>query len=388
MFKDKKVPGVTYWPEREIWVEEFGVRKLNYWRPSGVTPAPGAVDPFLDHIRYMFPNEAEAKILLQYLAHQVQHPGEKVHWAALLQGDQGNGKSYFATVMRTVLGPHNVRMVSNEELHETYTGWKRNTQLVVVEEMMAKGRLELMNKLKADITESWCTIREMYRPPYEQPNRFNFLMFTNHSDALILDKTDRRYCVLKSNAKPHPSGNTGYYAPLFEWTRRNGPALLDYLKKVDLSDFAAKAHAPMTEGKRAMIGNSMLALDRELFDSVEAMEPPFDIDLVRVSDLPEVLRKRNLNVNSKQIDEAFGRLGYLNLGQPSTGEGRSRIWAVRNAGEYAEFTPIQAYRAWVALNAGSGTPTASATAVTTEEAEEWLAKQMVAGNLAKNRLPM
>jgi hypothetical protein len=64
-----------------------------------------------------------------------------------------------------------------------------------VEEMMAKARQEIMNKLKPMITEPWCTIREMYRPAYEQPNRFNFLFFSNHNNALLLDNSDRRYCI-------------------------------------------------------------------------------------------------------------------------------------------------------------------------------------------------
>lgn len=64
----------------------------------------------------------------------MQFAGEKVHWALLLEGDQGNGKSYFATVLRLVLGERNVKMVHNEQLHETFTDWQRNTQLVVVEE--------------------------------------------------------------------------------------------------------------------------------------------------------------------------------------------------------------------------------------------------------------
>lgn len=61
--------------------------------------------------------------------------------------------------MRQVLSEHNVGKVNNQQLHETFTAWQRNTQLVVVEEVMTQGRLELMDKLKPRITEDWCTIR-------------------------------------------------------------------------------------------------------------------------------------------------------------------------------------------------------------------------------------
>ena len=250
--------------------------------------------------------------------------------------------------MRTVLGPHNVRMIANDALHEQFTGWQRNTQLIVVEEMMARQRQELMNKLKPMITESWCTIREMYRPPYEQPNRFNFLFFTNHGNALIVDNSDRRYCILKTNAKPHPRANA-YYGPLFDWTRQNGPALLHYLQSRPLGDFKAKAHAPMTEGKRAMIAASMLPLDSFIYEHVEAFEYPFRNDLVSPATLVKPLYEFNLRVNPKQIGESMGRLGYLKLGRTrvSGEQEKVNLWAVRNVESYLELSSHQLKAIWV-----------------------------------------
>lgn len=345
----KRVNGATYWPEQPMWVNEYGLDKLNYWRPLDLTAQRGDVTPFMDHIEYLYPEKRDAKILLQYLAYQVQFPGQKVHWAVLLEGDQGNGKSYFASVMRRVLGQQNVKMVNNEALHETFTGWQRNTQLIIVEEMMAKARLELMNKLKPMITEPWCTIREMYRPPYEQPNRFNFLFFSNHRDSIIINSTDRRYCILKTNSPPHPKGNAGYYGPLFEWTRKNGPALLHYLKhEVDLSDFQPKAHAPMTEGKMALIAQSRMPLDAFIFEHVEAREYPFHWDLHNPSVLVEMLTKYNLRVNPKEIGNAFARLGFLELGRfREPGADKIRLWAVRDFENYREMNNHNLIQLWL-----------------------------------------
>ncbi len=356
----KRVDGVTYWPKQGQYVTEYGQSKLNYWRPSDVTPAPGDVSPFLDHVKYLFPDGEEASILLDYLAFQVRHPGEKVHWAVLLEGDQGNGKSYFRHVMQLVLGPHNVTMVHNDQLHETFTQWQRNTQLIVVEEMMAKQRMELMNKLKPMITENWCTIREMYRPPYDQPNRFNFLFFTNHRDSILIDNTDRRYCILKSNAPPHPQGNA-YYAPLFDWTRHNGPALAFYLANRDLSKFLPKAHAPMTAGKRALIAESMLPLDQFIYEKVEANEYPCHWDLLTTDVLVEPLIKKNLRANPKEIGRAFGRLGYQNLGQTRVGADKVYFWAVRHFEMYGAMEGSQLRQMW--LSQVNGRPADASTTV-------------------------
>ncbi len=345
----RRVDGVTYWPEKEEFVMEVGASKLNYWRPSGLVGAVGDVGPFLRHVEYLYPDPVEAGILLDYLAFQIQHPGEKVHWAILLQGVQGNGKSYFASVMRLVLGPHNVKMVHNDQLHETFTGWQRNTQLIIVEEMMARARLELMNKLKPMITEPWCTIREMYRPPYEQVNRFNFMFFSNHKDSIIIDNTDRRYCILRSDAPAHLDGDA-YYGPLFDWTRRSGAELLGWFKERSLSAFQPKAHAPMTEGKRALMEQSLLPLDAFIKECVGAVEYPFQWDLVTPGVLVKPLADFMLRANPKDIGNAFARLGYLNL----AGEDGVRMWAVRNFEVYSGMSAGQLRQVW--LTQVNGTP--------------------------------
>jgi Bifunctional DNA primase/polymerase, N-terminal/Primase C terminal 2 (PriCT-2)/Family of unknown function (DUF5906) len=336
----KKVTSATYWPNKDVWVDEFGIEKLNYWRPSSVEPKKSDVQPFLDHVDYLYPDKEEAKILMQYLAHQVQRPGEKVHWALLLEGDPGIGKSFFAQVMERVLGEHNVKMVNNDQLNE---------------ELKVTDRLDIMNKLKPMITEPWCSIREMYRPPYNQPNRFNFLFFTNHDDALLLDAKDRRYCVLKSTVAAQPPA---YYAPLFDWMRRNIEALAwHFLKQVDLGDFPAKAHAPMSEGKRQMILSTMPRLDKFISANVAAGEYPFVWNLQKTKELAEILPKYGFRADASVIADSFKRLGYRHLGKrvnierkdPDKGWVTEKVnfWAIRDFEFYDAMTPGQLRQVWM-----------------------------------------
>lgn len=353
-----RVDNATYWPEQPSIVIEEGLKKANMWRPSGVTPASGDVSPFLNHVIYLFPDPYEQSIMLDYMAFQVQHPGEKVHWAVVIKGVQGNGKSYLGHVMKLVLGLHNVSNIQSEILHESFTGWQRNTQLVIVEEMMARARLELMNKLKPMITEPWCMIREMYKPPYRQPCRFNFLFLTNHPDALIIDNTDRRYCILDSGSPPHVDGVLGYYKPLWDWTDQNAPALLHYLHSRDLVKFQPKAHAPMTKGKQALIQESLPPLDSWIVGQVDAVEWPFNVDLMAASDLALELPKFGLKANPKEIGRAFMRLGFLNLGKQRIGdkgeELQGRIWAVRHYDTYSQLEGQQIRILW--LQQGDNAP--------------------------------
>jgi len=62
----------------------------NIWRKSGVEARLGDVTPFLDHMAFLFPNEADRELVLDYLALLVQKPAEKIHFALLVRGSQGN----------------------------------------------------------------------------------------------------------------------------------------------------------------------------------------------------------------------------------------------------------------------------------------------------------
>lgn len=364
MLKNEEFPrvkGVTYWPERDKILEEDSVTKLNLWRPSGLSPLQGPVDKLLGHVEYLYPDQTEQRILLDYLSFQIQYPGEKVHWAVLLQGLPGNGKSYFGHLMSVCLGSHNVRMVTSEMMHDTFTEWQRNTQFVVVEEIMARGRMELMNKLKPLITQPVVNIQEKFKPTYSQISRYNFMFLTNHADALILDSTDRRYCVLSSELGPHPAGKD-YYTTLFNWTTDNAAALLHYLGKRPLLDFEPHGHAPMTRGKREMIEESMLPLDMWIREKVDSGAWPFVGDIVNPSDIAVLTGELNVRATPKEIGRAFGRLGFVSLGRRyvANGEGdylnknKVYLWAVRNGSIYADLD-VDSLRAAFASQGAAGT---------------------------------
>lgn len=356
----RRVDAPIYWPGvLEQIIPEKGEMKLNYWQAPVLPDARrGAVDVFLEHVSYLWPDETsiERRLLLDYLAYMIQKPGEKIHWAILIQGDPGTGKSYFAGVMNRIMGDSNVRIIHNDVLHETFTGWQRNTQLIIVEEMMARQRLDLMNKLKPMITEPWCSIREMYRPPYWQYNRFNFLFFTNHKDSLIIDNKDRRYCVLKSEALPHTEG-AAYYKRLFNWLNdeANVAALLWFFLNRDLSEFEAKGHAPMTSGKRELIEESMMPIDRFIKDAVESGEYPCKWDLLTANVLVKPLMEHNIrNATPKDIGNAFARLGYVQLNRINDGSGEKlRLWAVRNLDVYSDMSNDQLRGIWSAQMQGT-----------------------------------
>lgn len=316
-----------YEPGKDIIIQKDGMRLFNTWKKGTLVAEEGDIQMFLEHAEYILPDERERDILFNVMAHIIQKPGKKIHWAILLQSVAGAGKSYFGDVMRLCLGKSNVSTPSNEAIHESYTGWQKSCQLVIIEELMARGRMELMNKLKPMITQPIANIREMYKPAYEQPNRFNMMMFTNYEDAIVIDENDRRYCVLFSIAIPKLPE---YYKELFKWTEANAGKILNWLAKRDISQFEAMGHAPMTSSKEQLITESMPPLHKWLKDSIENEVWPLACDLATTVHLAEHTPKHLRGVTPTQIGKVLRKLGVRELKQVKlTVGGHVRLLSLR-----------------------------------------------------------
>ncbi|MEE8607483.1 MAG: bifunctional DNA primase/polymerase [Nitrospiraceae bacterium] len=343
--ENRLVESITFEPGLEFIVE----RKLNVWRSSGITSEEGDVGQFLCHSEYLIPEDRERAHVLNFLGHIVQKPREKVLHALLLYGMQGIGKSYLARVLELTLGQHNVRVIGMPELSSSFNAWVEGVQVVRVEEVMMLGRRELMNKLKPLITESTITINQKGLPTYTIPNRVNLLFFSNHYDALRLDADDRRYCVIHC---PGERQSNDYYQQLFRWTDNNAPALLHYLQNRDLSGFNARGLPIRTTARAEMVEASQDPLTAMIEARVDALEHPFECDLVVTAHIVEALAAdrafSGLKVNINTVGSALRTISPGCNGQIRMPNGtRPMMRAIRNPelwGSRPSSAWAQAYR--------------------------------------------
>jgi hypothetical protein len=74
------------------WIRRKGVSTFNLYLPAPpITGDPSKADIWVEHIRTIYPDEAEHS--LDWLAHRVQRPGEKINHALVWGGPQGIGKT-------------------------------------------------------------------------------------------------------------------------------------------------------------------------------------------------------------------------------------------------------------------------------------------------------
>ncbi|WP_100259708.1 DUF5906 domain-containing protein [Qipengyuania seohaensis] len=283
----RRFESLAYVPsQREIITEGEWKGRYNLWRPGGVEPEAGDVSVFLEHMAYLFPDEQEREHVLDYLSFLVAPEFVKVHFALLIQGKPGTGKSFLSKLMRAMIGENNVSTPLSSEVTEKYTGWQEGVQLAILEELMALGRKEVSNTLKPVITDDYLRIRLMHTNTYSQPNFLNLLCISNHKDALPIEIGDRRWLVVFSESEPQ---DEAYYDRLFGLLKEKHVAAIKYYLQNREVKLNPKGVAPRTKGKAEMQHLSLGEVEQVLDEMLEDRAEPFDFDLVRVADVIEAL---------------------------------------------------------------------------------------------------
>lgn len=204
------VPTVTrrvYLPWAGELFELNGVACANSFRPSSMPETTSAFSPegqaLIDRIQRHIGlicggRQAVAEVLISWMAFQVQQPGRKVRWAPVIKGVQGDGKTLLGRVLSACLGMPNVKIVGPQVLGTSFQDWAHGACVAVLEEIRLSGhnRFEVLDTLKPYVTNNEISIHPKGAKPFDVINTQNYLAFTNHSDALPIDETDRRWFVI------------------------------------------------------------------------------------------------------------------------------------------------------------------------------------------------
>lgn len=332
----RKFDKMDFLPEKP----EFCGEVYNTWRPSDIKPAEGDPAIFLEHMEYMFEDEGERNMVLDYMAWCVQNPAEKPNFAMVIKGKQGTGKSFIGQVLERIFGPHNTGRPMNASIQSQFNGWARNVKLVVIEELMVKGRVDLMNHLKPMITDPVIEVNEKYQPTQRITNNCVIVAFTNHDDALPVEDDDRRYMIIISEAFPR---GAEYYNRLFRWAEKEGgdAVIWDWLLKRDIGKFNGKGRAPTSSSKDEMREAARTDYDARWMHLYQSCLPPFHGQYVTEQDLvealPEKMQMRNTRGHARK---------FLNNSVPAfntkkqchTNSGRVILWGLPTGRDERENT--------------------------------------------------
>src|SRR3954465_1594103 len=104
------------------WIERRGVTCFNLYRAPIIEPGnPEKAAPWINHVRLIYPDEADH--IIDWLAHRVQRPQEKINHALVLGGQQGIGKDTLLEPVKYAIGPWNLHEVSPKQVLGRFNGF-------------------------------------------------------------------------------------------------------------------------------------------------------------------------------------------------------------------------------------------------------------------------
>lgn len=306
--------------------------------------AAAAGEIFQGHLRNLVGESEYRRVILDYFAHLVQMPGRKIRFAILIQSVEGAGKTFLAEAAKAVLGGEHVKIISGDSIKSGFNEWSFGHQVVVLEEVRVAGtnKYEVMNALKPLITNDFVSVNQKFRDTREVRNISNYLLFSNHHDALALQPGDRRYFVVKSPMQ-HKNQvlalGDNYFPPLYTLLREQPGALRSYFADWEISpDFQADGHAPRTKYVQDLINDSasdVTAAVRRLL--LEGDYPLIQYDIVSAKTILDVLHFEEslAHVTAQQLAHVLREEGFRQIGRHLFGQERHYLWCRSGVDEHS-----------------------------------------------------
>lgn len=327
-------------------IYEEGDALVNTYKPVATPRVKGDPTPFLKHVEKILPDPGDRAIILAYMAACIQHKGVKFQWAPLLQGAEGNGKTLLTRCVAFAVGQRYTHQPPANEISEKFNEWLFNKLFIGIEDVyVPEHKREIIEILKPMITNDRLAMRAMQQSQVMGDNRANFMLNSNHKDAIRKTRTDRRFSVFYTAQQTEQDlvrdGMNGTYFPaLYDWLKgRNEYASLgenhgyavvaDYLAEYAIPEElnpATRCHrAPQTSTTEEAISQSMGGVEQEILEAVAEDRPGFAggwISSVAVERLLQSIRAaRSIPHNKRR--ELLQSLGYDY--HPALRDGRTNI---------------------------------------------------------------
>lgn len=318
----------------------------NIWRDPKPRRVKGDPTRFVRHVQRMLPNGDDAERVLAYLAACVQHQGTKFAWCPMIQGTYGNGKSLMGKVLTKVIGEKYVHELRSDSIGSQFNGWVQGHSLIRVDDVHFGGKKSTLEIVKPLITADRIAVERKGCDQVTEDVCCNFLMTTNHQDAIPLDPDERRWavycCAQQTKRDKIRDGLTdAYFDSMWRWLKdEDGYAIVaDYLWSYvipnEMNPAGLCTTAPVTTTHHVAVEASRSVEAQLIGDAIETGGPGFADGWVSTVAAMNMLRENRTPTTPQKIAVEIAKLGYVRhpglvSGKPTrnvSGEGkRSRLW--------------------------------------------------------------
>lgn len=313
------------------WIHRPGCNVFNLYRPPAAPSGnPNMAGPWIDHVRRVYPGEAEH--IINWLAHRVQRPDEKINHALVMGGAQGIGKDTILEPVKAAIGQWNFAEVSPQHMLGRFNGFVKSVILRVSEarDLGDVDRFAFYDHMKAYTAAPPDVLRvdEKFLREYAVFNVCGVIITSNHkTNGIFLPEDDRRHYVAWSDATKDDF-TAAYWQQLWGWYANGGIGhVAAFLSSRDITGFQPKVPPPKTEAFWDIVASNSAPEDAELTDALEKLGWPAAVTLNAVAEVAEQsfaewLRDRR---NSRSVPHKMEECGYKSVRNPTAKSGRWKV---------------------------------------------------------------
>lgn len=210
--------------------------------------------PFLDLLYQMVGAEDKSfNYMINFLAHLIQKPSERVPICIIFKSKQGIGKNLTFDTIGSLIGKHHYITSSNpKDFFGDYAEGFYRKLLVNMNECEGKDTFDFEGKIKSFITEDTITLNPKFVRQTTISNFARAIIFTNKSNPVPIDvrSKDRRFVVFQSTEEYLKSKfGEVFWSKLADHFKKPEfiKTLYDYLNTKDISTVKWKEERPITQ---------------------------------------------------------------------------------------------------------------------------------------------
>ena len=306
-------------------IVEDSIRYVNAFKPSSDRGAEGDISLFLNHVRKLLP--LDHNILLDWMATKVQNPGKCMLWAPVIIGTYGNGKTTIADAMMMVMGLRHSALVQSSDVDNKFNKWVFGNTFAVINDFKVGDKRDVIEILKPLITDRMIAYQGKGEEADLCRNMLGIMITSNHRDAVMKTKDDRRYATFIS---PHETkedvlrdGMTPEYFERLDAFMRD-PKSAAYLRHYFLNRHVGHHpnRAPDTSSTLLAIQASLGGVEQEIMEAIDEGRQGFAGGWVSSKALDNLLRSMRAE---RQIPPGKRRDLMMSLGydwHPALKDGR------------------------------------------------------------------
>ena len=167
------------------------------------------IRPWLEHIHVVIANGDKelAERIEKWIAYPLQNPGKRNDVALFIYCEQGAGKTIFTDMVCDLFSGYSDPDIDNVDLIIGKFNARREGKVIMISDELSSSDSSSnykkinMDKWKSPITGNTFKAEEKNLPAHDAENVNNFIITSNHADALRLTSGDRRFQVVEASNK-------------------------------------------------------------------------------------------------------------------------------------------------------------------------------------------